>query len=390
MTASVSPWSCPFCPLLCDGFALARAPVGGALSLPDSRCSRAAAALATFNGPGAAPHIRGHACDLEAAIHEATRLLAASRQPLFGGLGTDVAGARALYPLACATGAITDAGQGAALTEGLRALQDRGGFTTTLAEVRTRADLLVCFGGLPAERHPEFFNRIGISADDARVVVIGDSGDAFDTAQRLAALLEGRATAGANPALLALAERLRAASYSVLVYEPARLPRHAALIIETLQRVIATLNRTTRAAAFPLGGGDGAATVNQTFAWLSGLPLRSQLGPFGLEHEPQRFDAQVLLNDGAVDLLLWVSSFLPQAVPVSNGPRIVIGHPQLSTVSADVFIPVLTPGIGADGHLFRTDGVVLMPLHAARSETLPAAADVFRRITAALPMKASE
>ena len=30
--------------------------------------------------------------------------------------------------------------------QGLRALQDRGGFTCTLSEVRNRADLIVCIG----------------------------------------------------------------------------------------------------------------------------------------------------------------------------------------------------------------------------------------------------
>ena len=85
----------------------------------------------------AQPLIDGVACTPEAAIGAAARRLAASRQPLFGGLGTDVAGARALYPLACRSGAICDPAAGDALFHGLRALQDRGGFTTTLAEVRT-------------------------------------------------------------------------------------------------------------------------------------------------------------------------------------------------------------------------------------------------------------
>ena len=77
------------------------------------------------------PTVDGQATTLDAALAAAAQLLAASRQPLFAGLGTDVAGARALYPLACATGAICDAAGGAALMHGLRALQDRGQFTTT-------------------------------------------------------------------------------------------------------------------------------------------------------------------------------------------------------------------------------------------------------------------
>jgi len=156
-----------------------------------------------------------------------------------------------------------------------------------------------------------------------------------------------------------------------------------------LQRVVATLNRSTRAATLALGGGDGAGTVNQVFTWLSGLPLRSRVGPQGLEHEPLLFDASRLCADGAVDLLLWVASFGSEAAPPAVAlPRIVLGHPALAAEPADVFIPVATPGIGSDGHLFRTDGAVLMPLHPVRPETLPTVAEVLRRLSAALVVPA--
>ena len=393
MTAVAAPWTCPFCPLLCDHFAIAAGP-GGELSLSGSDCPRAHAALARFHAvpSTASPSVQGRACDLDIAVTAAARLLAASRQPLFGGLGTDVAGARALYALASASGAICDAADGALFMQGVRALQDRGGYGTTMAEVRGRADLVLCFGGLPAARHPEFFACTGLAADAARLLVLdtesdGD-GDLFTLASRLAALVEERATAGAPTALATAAARLRAAHYAVVVYEPTQLGAHGALVIEMLQRVVATLNRSTRAAALALGGGDGAATVNQVFTWLSGLPLRSRAGPWGLEHEPLAFDATRLCADGAVDLLLWLASFGTEPPPPAGQlPRIVLGHPALAACGADVFIPVATPGVGSDGHLFRSDGVVLMPLHTLRPEsTLPTAATVLRRLALELAL----
>lgn len=386
MSDVVRPWTCPFCPLLCDGFGV-EARSDGSLSLDGSTCPRAGAALGRCGG-SAAPAIHGRPCDLDTAIAAAAGLLASSRQPLFGGLGTDVAGARALYALACTCGAICDAAQGQPLMQAVRAVQDRGGFGTTLAELRTRADLVLCFGGLPLAGHPEFLHRAGLAADDHRLLVLDASdpdGGLFDLAARLAALVEGRSAAGAPAALAAAAMRLQAARYAVLVYEPARLGPHGALVIEMLQRIVATLNRSTRAAALALGGGDGAATVNQVFTWLSGLPLRSRLGPQGLEHEPLAFDAQRLCADAAVDLLLWVAAFGTEAPPPSAAmPRIVLGHPSLAGLEADVFIPVGTPGIGSDGHLFRADGVVLLPLHAARPDALPTVAQMVQRLSAAL------
>ena len=399
--AAQAAWTCPFCPLLCDTFQAAPGP--DTLTLVGSDCPRARAALAQFTQFGGAaapplPQVDGKPCDLGAAVDAAARCLLASHQPLFGGLGTDVAGARALYRLACETGAICDAARGSAFTEGLRALQDRGGFTTTLAELRTRADLVVCIGGLPTEHYPEFFKRCGLAANDARVVLLdmaSAEGDLFDTVALLAAQVEWPRSvqrAGATPRIAALAKRLLESKYAVIVYETGRLPAHAALIIETLQRIVVTLNRSTRAATLALGGDDGAATVNQVFTWLSGLPLRSRSGPSGLEHEPLRFDAQQLLEDGAVDALLWVASFGAQPLPerAAGLPRIVLGHPvmaadaRVALAEGVVFIPVTTPGIGAAGHLFRTDGSVLMPLRALRDDALPSVADVLGRITHAM------
>jgi len=395
-----APWTCPFCPLLCDSFGIEAGPAGTPLKLVGSDCPRARQGLSWFDAAGrtAQPQVGGRDGDLDTAIAAAASLLAASRQPLFGGLGTDVAGARALFALACETGAICDPAQGTALMQGLRALQDRGGFSTTLAEVRTRADLIVCVTEEPAAHYPEFFRRCGAGErEDLAIETLPLHGDLFDTVSLLAALVAGRVQAGAArvPAgLSALAARLKAARYAVLVYESARLPAQGALIIEAIQRIVATLNRSTRAASLALGGGDGASTVNQVFAWLSGLPLRSRAGPLGLEHEPLCFDAGRLLADGAVDALLWVSSYGPEPAPPSTkAPCIVLGHPamRLPEGSADsVFIPVSTPGIGSAGHLFRTDGSVMLPLRPVYEDNLPSVAGVVRRLADAVKAQKKE
>jgi formylmethanofuran dehydrogenase subunit B len=406
-------WTCPFCPLLCDHLGVRVAPSGRTLEPAGGDCARARAGLAHFAPtPSAArPRVDGRECELDEAVRAAARILKASRQPLFGGLGTDVAGARALYRLACATGAISDVAHGAALTQGLRALQDRGGFTTTLSEVRARADLVVFLGGLAREEAPNLLDRLGFgdpavaqrhaavigptARDDdglanlagrrgASVESIALHGDLFDTVALLAALVQQRRVPQAPAPLVALAVRLRAARYAVVVGNTATLPAHAALLIEAVGRIVGSLNIHTRAAALWLGGGNGAATVNQVFTWLSGLPLRSRAGPAGLEHEPVCFDARRLIDDAAVDSLLWVSSFDAETrPPLTSVPLVVLGHPELGCCAerpGSVFIPVSTPGVGSAGHLFRTDGVVLLPLFPVYADTLPTVAEVTDRI----------
>jgi formylmethanofuran dehydrogenase subunit B len=294
---------------------------------------------------------------------------------------------------------------------GLRAQQDRGQFTATLAEVRARADLVVCVHTPATARFPEFFNRCELDGPEGprpplvflgvpvpaglpptlQAEAVPATGDPFDDLQQLAALVALQHVSGPDAQLAALAARLRAARYVVFVWEPGVLPTHGALWAEALHRLVATLNRHTRAAAFALGGGDGAASVNQVFTWLSGLPLRTRAGPDGLEHEPVRFDAQRLLAERAVDGLLWISSFDPARLPpVPDAivlPRIVLGPPAMAQRMGDgpsardsVFIPVATPGLNGPGHLFRTDGLIVVPLVAARDDGLPGVADVLVRI----------
>ena len=414
-----APWTCPFCSLLCDGFHVDVAADAGGLALRGSDCPRARAGLSHFQPDAAAhavPTLLGEPVSLDAAIGAAAQRLTASRLPLVGGLATDVAGARALYRLAARLGAVSDHAHGDALHVAARAQQDRGVFYTTLAEVRNRADLVVCFGTSPAEHYPEFFRRCGIGQPDdlvpgRQVVFVGAApdaallalpglqceavelqGDLFETLALLNALAAQRRVTHAG--LGTLAARLRAARYAVLVWEPARLPPdHGALLAEGLQRLVATLNEHTRAATFSLGGSEGGYTAQQVYTWLSGLPLRTHAGPRGLEHDPLRHGTRRLLQDGAVDALLWVQSFGPQPAPPASPPGlplVLLAHPQTPQPAGDVvFIPVATPGINADGHLFRTDGGVVLPLRRVRDDGLPTVAEVVQRIGERLPMAAT-
>jgi len=394
-------WTCPFCPLLCDDLQPQPPeppPAGADWTLGGGHCAKALAGLRQAAGApaSAGPMVNGQPASLDQAVAAAARLLNASQAPLFGGLGTDVAGGRALYRLACATGAISDAAAGTPLMAALRALQDRGGYTTTLAELRSRADLVLCVGGDPGDAAPRIFQRPagqpphrrlqlgGAAPADHQVRHVPLRTDLFDSLAELSALAAGRAVPQPDPALQALLAELHGAAYSVVIAEPARWGADAGLVVDAINRLVATLNQRQRAAALWLGGGDGAATVNQVYSWLSGLPLRSRAGPRGLEHDPQAWGAERLLASGSADALLWVASFGPAMAPPEHGlPMVVLGHAGLvpPVRGADtVFIPVATPGIGAAGHLVRTDGTVLLPLFAlpgrAPGAELPGVAEV--------------
>ncbi|EHR71861.1 formylmethanofuran dehydrogenase subunit B [Burkholderiales bacterium JOSHI_001] len=404
-------WTCPFCALLCDGFDLAANAAGSAPSLNGSTCPRARQALAGLHAAGSGPWVDGQAATHDAAITAAVQRLGAWRAPLFGGGGTDIAGARALYRLAARCEAITDHADGDGLFRALRALQDRGQYTVTLGDARAQAELVVCVG-TPASAYPELFRRLGLAQAGSPcrelvflgvpppahaphampVTAVAGCGDIATDLQALAAAVDGRSFHDLlHTDVAGLAARLKASPYSVLVIEPGTLGPQGALLMEMANRIVGQLNRKTRSALLPLGGNDGAAALNQTLTWLSGLPLRTRVGAQGLRHEPLLYGSSKLLADGAVDGLLWVMSFNAERLPPANKlPCIVLGPPamgprlQAASAANTVFIPVATPGLNAAGHLFRTDGPVVLPLQAHRDDGLPGVAAVAEAMLKAL------
>jgi formylmethanofuran dehydrogenase subunit B len=444
-------WTCPFCPLLCDDIE-ARVSDDATITAPATDCPRLADALKHYGVAdlNRAPSIDGQPVALDDALAQTADILARAQRPLFGACATDVAGARSLYTLAAACGAMLDTLHGDALSAATLALQDRGAFFTTLSEVRSRADLLIVFGCTPSQRHPRFYERalagharprticfVGCEVDPSAggtahvtcesmladaaphdllalwsAIAEGRSASAFEKrpaqtrtqaqSQTQAQALQAAKTAPSLPvaaSLAALTERIASASYTAFIYEPAALPQpHAALLIEALHRIVKAINRTSRAGALALGGADGALTANQTVTWLSGFPLRTRVSrpdrPAGtppLEHDPYRYRTDRLLEARETDALLWVTSFAPHPLPAALDPQvpaIVLGPPALADALAHaassaprraptVFIPVATPGIDSDGHLFRLDASVVTPLHAARQGTnLPTVAAI--------------
>lgn len=360
------------------------------------------------------PQINGKPTDLTSALAQAADVLVQSRHPLIGGLATDVAGARAIYELAANSGAILDHLHGDSLAAATLALQDRGALFTTLSEVRSRADLIVVFACEPSRRYPRFYERLQTAQPQTETVFVGcdadtaathadallPEADPFDTLALWSAILEGRepnALAHADTAhtLQALTDRIRAARYTALVYEPAALPGpHNALAIEALHRVVKTLNRTVRAGALALTGDDGALSVNQTVTWLSGFPLRTRVTRgLPLDHDPHRYRTQALLQRHEADALVWISSFGPAPMPdalTDDVPAIILAHPAtaLDERSAPtVFIPVATPGVESSGHLFRMDASVVAPLTPARDSTLPTVAAIASELVQLLRMR---
>lgn len=399
--------TCPFCGLLCDDLRVAEG--AGPLAFTAGACARA---TRLFQVPAAGQaRIGGRPVDAAQACAEAARLLAAARRPLVGGLACDVSGQRAAIAFAERLGGVLEHMNGRVQFRNFLALQDGGWMTTTLSEVRNRADVIV-LAGTDTSRFPRFFERLlagesqfgeprrqvialssspqtplaGQGADLAISCEPGRLGELFAA---LRARLAGRApaadpVAGVSASRLdALLETLRAARYGVLVWNAAELDfPHADLTVQAMVDLVKDLNRDTRWSGLPLGGNDGDTCAAQVCTWQAGYPLRTAFTADGPHYDPIRFDGERLLARGEVDALVWIAAFDPGRAPPETGlPTIVLGRADMEFPRhPEVFIPVAVPGVQQAGFLHRMDGVVALPLAAPSPAQLPGVAEVLNTI----------
>ena len=179
-------------------------------------------------------------------------------------------------------------------------------------------------------------------------------------------------------------EKIKGAQYAVVIWSASSLKfAHAELTVQSITRLIAKLNETSRVAGLPLTAGDGDTSVNHTSTWLSGFATRNRFSNGKPEYDNYQFSSQEQLKN--CDTLLWVNTFSAYKPPQTDMPTIVIGHPNMQfDVAPDVFIPVGIPGLDHTGTMFRMDSSVVLPLKIVRHSNLPSLSEVIRQIEALL------
>ena len=421
--------TCPACGLLCDDIQLENN--NNKIKVLTKGCEKA---VHFFEQPliDASPQINGKPVTLQQAIAHAAKLLQASQQPLFAGLSTDVQGFRAIYNLAQKTDGSLQHTNAKSTARNMKVLQSTGWQTTTLTEVKNRADVIVCIGSDIVSHNPRFFERfinvdgMFVNAKQREVIFIGENlestagilpnttpasllacrpaleslspvaVDLPEITLVLRALVAGKQlkvtkVAGIKVSdLQTVADKLKAAKYAVLAWVAKDLDfPHAELTIQNITETVAILNATTRAAGLPLGGSDGDTSANNANTWLSGFALTDE----AVEH----------------DLMVWVNSFsFDEEPPESNKPQIVLANTHFVGAATrrdvnlnnseslsrrvavptemryaktpDVFIPIATPGLDCSGTLFRVDSAVILPLKKVRENNLPTLSEVVSEI----------
>jgi hypothetical protein len=152
---------CTFCGLLCGDIDFSAKP-------STQTCPKAAAgwlAAQPSSNSNLSSLQSGISISRQQALEGVAKLFSSSRRPLLSGLATDVAGVQQMVDLASRTSAILDHMHGPALQTNLNLLQQTGLITTTLSEVRFRADAIILVGDSVLDRFPRLLERIDRSAE---------------------------------------------------------------------------------------------------------------------------------------------------------------------------------------------------------------------------------
>ncbi len=395
--------TCPACGLLCDDVFVENKQ--SHIKVLNTACPKS---IQFFEQPLSdnSPKINGESVTLKQAISHVASLLKASTKPLFAGLSTDVQGFRAIYSLANKTNGNLQHINAQSMARNMAVLQSSGWQTTTLSEVKNRADVIVCIGTDIVSHNTRFFERFiwlsnpnadalftnskqreviyigenlntkaGVSPDGKQPTSINcNTADLSEVMAVLRALIAGKTLKTQSVAgiqisdLIAVADKLKQAKYAVLAWvaKDLDLP-HAELTIQSITETVALLNqndnnRTGRAAGLSLGGSDGDTTANNANTWLSGFSLNNEK----IDH----------------DAIVWVNSFNAKKLPATTPhPLIVLGNANTKfEQTPDVFIPIATPGLDCGGTLFRVDSAVILPLKKVRENDLPTLSEIVRQI----------
>lgn len=408
--------TCPFCGLLCGDISFSPPQTAApATNSSLKQCERAITSwgLAQPVSTWTLKTLRaGRAIAAETALAEVVALLQTVPRTLFAGLGTDVAGVRATIDYAQQVNGILDHAHSDALQTNLQLLQHAGWISTTLSEVRYRADIVVGFGDSLLERFPRLLQlctpsaEVGTSRPPPKVFLIGTDDIDFRSRsllitdaetislrrqdwlsaiyyleQDVVGTLATPTCAPAVAALAAIAAALKSSQYSAWIWSAADFVNPGDdLILTAIIRLIGHLNQKQRAAVLPLGGSNGDVTAQQVCSWKTGFPLRQSISLTQVDYQPRRYRALDVLRRHDCQAAIYISAFEPIEPPIEfwnvTGPKIIMGHPALkSAVKADYFFPTGIPGIDHDSHLFRGDGVAVISVEKKRAALAPAVAD---------------
>jgi len=289
-----------------------------------------------------------------------------------------------------------------------------------LGEVRNRADLVIYWGGNPAECHPRHFTKYALMPKGKhlprgrkdRTMVLVDiretksvkaadiflqirPGRDFEVLTILRAIVKGQYV---NPAMVAetgltieqlrdLVDRMKRARFGVMFFGMGlSMTRGKHMNSSAILTLAAELNAYTKFVAMPMRGHGNVTGADVIMRWTTGYPFGISFDRGYPRFNPGEFSTVDLLVRGDTDAALILGADPGATMPqpaidhLARIPTIVL-DPKVTHTSrlARVHITTAVTGISAPGTGYRMDEVPL-PLRPALKSPYPTDEEVVRRI----------
>jgi formylmethanofuran dehydrogenase subunit B len=299
-----------------------------------------------------------------------------------------------------------------------------GKVSCTLGEVKNRADLIIYWGGNPAECHPRHFTKYTImqkgkyvpNGRKGRTMVLVDiretpsakaadlflqlrPGKDFEVLTALRAIVKGQRV---NPESVAetgltmeqlqdLADRMKRCRFGVLFFGMGlSMTRGKHMNSAAALTLAAELNAFTKFVTMPMRGHGNVTGADVVMRYTTGFPFGISLTRGYPRFNPGEFSTVDLLVRGDVDATLVLGADPGATMPqpaidhLARTPTIVL-DPKVTHTSrlARVHITTAATGISAPGTVYRMDEVPL-PLRPALRSPYPTDEEVLRRIARAV------
>ena len=296
----------------------------------------------------------------------------------------------------------------------------------TLGEIKNRADLIIYWGGNPAECHPRHFTKYTIMQKGkfvpnrkARTMVLVDiretpsakaadiflqirPGKDFELVTSLRALLKNQRvdrelaaeTGLAVEQMQDLVDRMKRARFGVLFFGMGvSMTRGKHMNSAAVLTLAAELNAFTKFVAMPMRGHGNVTGADVVLRYTTGYPFGVNLSRGYPRFNPGEFSTVDLIvrgdNDAALVLGADPGATMPQPGidHLARIPTIVL-DPKVTHTSrlARVHITTAATGIGAPGTAYRMDEIPL-PLRPALKSPYPTDEYIVRRIRQAVERK---
>ena len=255
--------------------------------------------------------VDGREATVEEAVEEAASILAAARFPVTYGLSdTTCEAQKQAVAIADLIGGCIDTTTSVCHGPSGIAFEGVGESTATLGEIRNRADLVIFWGGNPAESHPRLFGRYALtpkgmftpngrrdrtavlidvrrtkSAPVADIFIQVKPGSDFEVLWTLRALVKGarvdpsvEARTGVPLATLEdLAQRMKSCRYGALLFGMGlTMTRGRHFNSGALLALASDLNEYTHFVAKPVRGHGNVTGADNVVAWQTGYPFGGQ------------------------------------------------------------------------------------------------------------------